>query len=191
MKLPLFFALLAVLLNHPAVAAENAANPNLDESRKTAQELMQKINDALEQKLAAGGPSAAMEVCKKLAPELESSYSKDGLTVRRVTLKPRNKARMADDWEARMLERADYELRAGKMPSTLEFSEVRDEAGGRWLRYFKAIPVQPMCLQCHGQPYQIPDDIKARLSADYPDDQAKGYSAGAIIGGVSIKRKLN
>jgi hypothetical protein len=36
-----------------------------------------------------------------------------------------------------------------------------------------------------------PANVKARLSAEYPDDQATGYSAGSIRGALSIKQKLN
>lgn len=192
MKLRFMFALLGAALSLNTRSDTGTAAANLDESRKTAQEFMQKINDALKQKLSAGGPEAAMDVCKTLAPALAVEYSKNGRMLRRVSAKPRNKARATpDEWETRMLERTDLAQHNGQMPSTIEFSEIRDESNGRWFRYFKAIPVQLMCLQCHGQPYQIPDNIKARLSAEYPDDQATGYSAGAIMGGVSIKRKLN
>lgn len=192
MKLRFIFALIVTSFYLTAWADANTSAANLDESRKTAQELTQKISDTLKQKISTDGLEAAMEVCKTLAPALAEEYAKNGLTVRRVSAKPRNKARATpDEWETRMLERTDLALHNGMAPSTIEFSETQDEKDGRWFRYFKAIPVQPMCLQCHGQPYQIPDNIKARLSADYPDDQATGYSAGAIIGGVSVKRKLN
>lgn len=190
MKLRFIFAVLAAAMSWGAQAGQAA--PNLEESRKTAQEFIQKFSDALKQKMHEGGTEAAMEVCKTMVPAMEAQYSKDGSVLRRVSDKLRNQGRATpDDWETRMLGRADLALQNGLSPSTIEFSETRDESDGHWFRYFKAIPVQPMCLQCHGQSYQIPDDIKARLAHDYPDDKATGYSAGALIGGVSIKTKLN
>jgi hypothetical protein len=54
----------------------------------------------------------------------------------------------------------------------------------------KAIPLQQGCVACHGTTEQIPDAVKARLSEEYPRDQATGYTVGQIRGAVSIKRPL-
>ena len=54
----------------------------------------------------------------------------------------------------------------------------------------KAIPTQPMCLQCHGKPADMKDNVKAILAKEYPEDKAVGYSLGEIRGAISIKHKL-
>ena len=46
----------------------------------------------------------------------------------------------------------DRKAAAGEKPETLERAEFVDEPAGRYFRYLKAIPVQPMCLACHGRP---------------------------------------
>jgi hypothetical protein len=73
----------------------------------------------------------------------------------------------------------------------LEKSAVVETADGRWFCYTKAIPTQPMCLQCHDQTYQIPDGVKALLTKEYPNDQATGYGTTAVCGAVSIKWSMN
>jgi hypothetical protein len=192
MKTPLIIALLAGAFSHSLWAADDIDAKQLDENRKIAQEFVQKLGTILKQQLESGGAESAIAVCKQAAPALAAEYSTDGRVVKRVSLKPRNQALgTPDEWETRMLESAEQALQSGQAISGLEYSEVREEAGGRWLRYLKPIATQPMCLQCHGKPYQIPDNVKARLSAEYPDDQATGYAAGAIRGAVSIRRKLN
>jgi hypothetical protein len=192
MRTPLIFVLLAGLLSQNAWAGDETETKLLEQSRKTAQEFVQKLGAILKQQLESGGAESAIAVCKQAAPALAAEYSSEGRVVKRVSLKPRNKTLgTPDEWEMRKLQSADHALESGQPISAMEFSEVREEADGRWLRYLKPIATQPMCLQCHGKPYQIPDNVKARLAAEYPDDQATGYGAGSIRGAVSIRQKLN
>jgi hypothetical protein len=55
----------------------------------------------------------------------------------------------------------------------------------------KALPVQPLCVNCHGSADKIPADVKARLAAQYPHDRATGYGPGQVRGAISIKRPLD
>jgi len=174
------------------VFADDIQTKYLEDSRKTALEFMQKLGATLKQQLETGGAENAVGVCKQFAPALAAEYSGDSRTVKRVSLKPRNQALgIPDAWEKQILENFDHELADGKPIGSMEKSTVVETADGRWFRYMKAIPTQPMCLQCHGQSYQIPDGVKALLAKEYPNDQATGYSAGAVRGAVSIKWKMN
>jgi len=67
---------------------------------------------------------------------------------------------------------------------------VVEEPAGRYYRYMKAIPVQPLCLTCHGSPDAVPASVQARLRTEYPQDRATGYSVGQVRGGVTVKRPL-
>lgn len=174
------------------VFADDIQTKYLEDSRKTALEFMQKLGATLKQQLETGGAENAVGVCKQFAPALATEYSGDSRTVKRVSLKPRNQALgIPDAWEKQILENFDHELADGKPIGSMEKSTVVETADGRWFRYMKAIPTQPMCLQCHGQSYQIQDGVKALLAKEYPNDQATGYSAGAVRGAVSIKWKMN
>lgn len=189
-------ALVLLALTAPACATkapnEAAQTQHLEESRKTAQEFMQTLGGALKKQLETGGAESAIGVCKQIAPALAAEYSKDGRVVKRVSLKARNKMQGTPDaWEKETLEGFDKAQRKGKPVDTMEASMMSSDADGRWFRYMKAIPTQPMCLQCHGKPADISAGVKAMLTKEYPEDEATGYSVGEIRGAISIQRKMD
>lgn len=189
-------SLVLLALTAPACAtkapSEAAQMQHLEESRKTAQEFMQTLGGALKKQLETGGAESAIGVCKQIAPALAAEYSKDGRVVKRVSLKTRNKVQgTPDDWEKEVLEGFDQAQREGKPKASTEMATTTEETDGRWFRYMKAIPTQPMCLQCHGKAADIPTGVKALLTKEYPEDKATGYSVGEIRGAISIKRKLD
>jgi hypothetical protein len=54
----------------------------------------------------------------------------------------------------------------------------------------KALPTQPLCLNCHGAPADLSPAVKARLAERYPNDKATGYAVGQIRGAMTLKRPL-
>lgn len=183
--------LLGIACSSPTLADDVQARYT-EEARKTAQEFMQKLSTTLKQQLESAGPEAAIAVCKQVAPALAAEYSQDGRTVKRVSLKPRNQTLgTPDPWEKTALEGFDRGVIEGKPIASMEKAAIVEGPDGRWFRYAKAIPTQPMCLQCHGQDYQIKDSVKALLAKEYPNDQATGYSAGMVRGAISIRKKLD
>ena len=60
----------------------------------------------------------------------------------------------------------------------------------KYFRYMKAIPVQDVCLKCHGTDEARAQPAKDALAADYPHDKATGYTLGQLRGAVTIKRPL-
>lgn len=50
-------------------------------------------------------------------------------------------------------------------------------------RYMKAIPVEPPCLACHGNPE---GEVGDALRNGYPHDRATGYSPGDIRGAFYV-----
>lgn len=184
-------SMLACTLYFSPACADDLQTQHLEESRKTAQEFMQKLGGTLKAQLESAGPEQAAMVCKQVSPALAAEYSGQDRVVKRVSLKPRNKTLGTPDaWETQQLESFEMNLREGKPVAGMEKGTIIEGPDGRWFRYIKAIPTQLPCLQCHGQPYQISQGMKTLLAREYPDDQATGYSAGAIRGAVSIKKKL-
>ncbi len=163
-----------------------------EESRAAALPFMKQLAAENQKAVAAGGPESAIKVCKDIAPKLAGDLSRQtGWKVTRVSLKVRNPLLGTPDaWEQKTLQEFEARLAKAEKPDTMEAAEIVEEPAGKSFRYMKAIVLQPGCLVCHGNNTQIPDNVKVRLSEEYPHDKATGYSAGQIRGAVSIKRPL-
>lgn len=177
------FALSLLSLALPLRAEE------LADAKALASQLVQKLGATLKQEMSAHGPDGAVGVCRDVAPSIASELSRQsGGKVVRVSLKTRNPLLGTPDaWEQQVLLEFDRRVAAGEKPEALEYSDTVSEPDGRYLRYMKALPVQPLCLSCHGAAENIPEAVKAKLAADYPHDRATGYRAGAVRGAVTVK----
>ena len=160
------------------------------EARALASHMIQQLGAALKKELAASGPDGAVAVCRDVAPTIAGELSRaSGGRVARVSLKTRNPLLGDPDvWEQKVLAEFDRKATAGEKVESLEYSETTDEPLGRYFRYMKALPVQPLCLSCHGAPENIPDQVKAKLALEYPHDRATGYGLGQVRGAVTIKQ---
>jgi len=129
------------------------------------------LQAALKQGLAQG-PVEAISACRVEAPAIAGRLSTDGVRVGRASHKLRNPANAAPDWVAPILARyvEDPEARA---PVAAPLGD--DRAG--WV---EPIMMQPLCLTCHGA--EIAPEVKARIDALYPEDQATGFEVGDLRG---------
>jgi len=182
-----------VLGSLAAPAGAQTTDDLLAASRAVSAQLLQQLGAALKQELARGGPGAAIGVCRDAAPEIAGKLSRQsGARVARVSLKTRNPLLgTPDGWEQAVLADFDRRAAAGEKPETLEYSETVTEPQGRYFRYMKAIPVQPLCLTCHGPDAMIAPAVMQLLESNYPHDRARGYTTGQIRGAVTIKRPLD
>lgn len=193
MKAP---ALIALAL--PVLLAGCASGPTAEEqaamvadARKAAAALTQKLGGELKAALGDKGPEGAISVCKERAPQIAAEVSKQfGFEAKRVSPKNRNPAGVPDAWEVEAQAGLEKRLAAGEKPETLDTWQIVSTPTGKQFRYAKALLVQPLCLNCHGDPAAISDGVKARLAAEYPLDKATGYAPGMVRGIVSIKRTL-
>lgn len=186
------FGFVVLLALRPGLAAAQDPEALMAASRAAAGQLIQQLGAQLKAELAKGGPDAAVAVCKTIAPDLAGRISREkGWHVSRVSLKTRNPLLGAPDaWEQRVLEEFDRRAAAGEKLEALEFGDVVEEPAGRYYRYMKAIPVQPLCLTCHGTSETIPAPVQERLRTEYPHDRATGYSTGQVRGAVTVKQPL-
>jgi hypothetical protein len=187
-----------VLLTLASFGFHGAATANDTEAaaaqaRGWATQLVQQTGAALKKALADSGPEGAIGVCKQVAPEIAGNLSREnGVRVARVSLKVRNAVLgHPDAWEQAVLADFDRRAAAGEKPEAMERAEIVSEPAGRYFRYMKAIPTQPMCLACHGAPEALPPSIVEKLAAEYPKDRATGYAVGQIRGAVTVKRLLD
>lgn len=163
----------------------------LDATRAVAGKLVMQLGGRLKAEISAHGPAAAVSVCKVAAPEIAGKLSREtGWKVGRVGTRVRNPLNSPNVWQQAALDEFAKRMAGGEKLQGMESWKVVQEGGKPTLLYAKAIGVQPLCLTCHGGPDDIPDEVKARLKADYPKDQAVGYSVGQLRGAVVIARPL-
>lgn len=183
-----------LLLSLTLLASLNAfagEAPGLAEARKVASSVPPKLLQVLTEEIAKGGPESAIAVCREKAPQLAKAASEEtGWAIRRVSLRPRNPKAVADAWERAALEDFDRRAAAGESPATLEKGETVSEAGRTEYRYIKALPVQQLCVACHGAPEQLKPEVRQQLQTLYPADQGVGYAVGQIRGAVTIRKAL-
>lgn len=168
--------------------AHAEGDAKMDEARKVATSLPPKLIVSLQEAIAKSGPEGAIPVCKDMAPKMAGEIAQEtGWKIKRVSLKVRNDARaIPDAWEKAALEDFDKRAAAGEPPAKLE----KGEQVGNEYRFVKALPVQPLCLSCHGPAEQISPAVKAVLGSHYPKDQATGYSVGQIRGVISVRKPI-
>ena len=192
MKKSLILALLLAGCATPGTETQKPDPKQVEEMRAAAKTLATQLGGKLKAEMAANGPEAAIGVCKKIAPQIAADLSKQtGWKVGRVGTRVRNpESGTPDAWNAKALAVFSERMKQGEKPDAMELAEVVTEPSGAYLRYAKAIAVQPMCLTCHGSPKDIPAGVKARLQAEYPMDKATGYSVGELRGAIVVKRPL-
>ena len=170
-------------------AADPPADEALARARQAADALTAELAGTLGEELQRDGPAAAIRVCSEVALRVAAAHSKDGLTVRRVSLRARNPADRPDDFERAQLEAWGSSHRSGE--TAAELVEMTEEAGGRELRYLRPIYVASVCLKCHGDPAELAPEVRQMLSETYPEDPAVGYRVGDLRGAVSVRVALD
>jgi hypothetical protein len=161
------------------------------DARKVATSIPPKLLAVLTEEIGKGGPEGAIGVCKDVAPRMAQAASAEtGWAIRRVSLKNRNPRAVPDAWERAVLEDFDRRAAAGDAPAALEKAEIVVVDGKQQYRYMRALPVQSLCLNCHGTTEQLTPAVRQRLAELYPDDKATGYKPGDIRGAMTIRKVL-
>lgn len=179
---------LLMLLALPLAAQDPAW---VGDARKVATSIPPKLVAVLTEEMGKGGAEGAITVCRDVAPQMAKAASAEtGWAIRRVSLKNRNPRAVPDAWEHAALVDFDRRAAAGESPATLEKAEVVAEGGKQYYRYVRALPVQSLCLNCHGAPEQLTPAVRQKLKELYPDDKATGYKPGDIRGAMTIRKPL-
>ena len=163
-----------------------AAEPEawVQQSRVAAQRLAGRLVTELTQALAVSAP-AAIRVCSERAPAIAAEEAAGlGAAIGRTALRVRNPANAPGEWQRRALEEFTRRLAAGEDPAALEFTEVVAVEGATERRWMKPIMTAPLCLTCHGA--SLAPEVAAAVAERYPQDQATGFAAGQLRGGVYV-----
>ena len=175
-----------------AAASTCAQEPAwVGDARKVAGSVPPKLLAVLTEEIGKSGPEGAILACRDKAPQLAKAASEEtGWSIRRVSLKNRNPRAVPDEWERAALLDFDRRAAAGESPATLEKAAIVVENGSQSYRYMRALPTQPLCLNCHGLPEHLTPAVREKLKALYPDDKAVGYRPGEIRGAMTIRKPV-
>jgi hypothetical protein len=134
------------------------------------QEMGKQLKAALLAAIDQDGPEAAIAVCHEQAPLIAAAVAaSQGVEIGRTSFKLRNPDNRAPEWARDLVARQPGE------PVWLSSTDSR--VGG-----LLPIRLQAECEICHGEPAAIAEEILARISESYPDDQAVGFKAGDLRG---------
>lgn len=187
---PLLACFLTAACTESRLQPEVGGSDVLEDSRRIATDVRQKLSDALARSLDGGNILRTFSVCRYDAVKILSDVSRaTGMKVSRVSLAPRNPGvAAADAWEQRVLREFEWRVRAGEQAHDLEHAEIVDEPAGRAYRYVAAFPVHAACLSCHGPEAGLTAAVRAQLARDYPVGPADTFTLGGFGGAISIRR---
>ena len=194
-KLLIVAAFTAASITPIAQAAGDDAElqARVDAARDVTADFMQQLGGTMKKEMQSGGPTAALKVCRDVAPAIANDISLEkGWKVTRVGTRVRNPMLgLPDAWEQSVLQEFSRRAAKGESFDKMTYSEVVEEPAGKSLRYMKAIGTAPQCMACHGSSAQIAEPVRAQLKSMYPYDRALGYKPGDLRGAVSIKQPLD
>ena len=135
------------------------------------------------------GVVSALNVCSDTAQVLTNEFGlQQGLFVKRVSIKNRNKNNYPDKYELNALNIFQNMMQNKKLTDNTELIEIVNEGEFTYLRFLKPILIQPECLNCHGSSNTMNDNVRKVLAGRYPNDKAIDYTIGDLRGAVSIKK---
>ncbi|MEL6344677.1 MAG: DUF3365 domain-containing protein [Myxococcota bacterium] len=166
----------------PVVAEAQAAQEALTAAQGAARKLGTSLKGRLSSAMQSDGPKGAVTACADEAQGM-TALATAGSRARagRAALKLRNPANAnAPEWVKQWLDEQGHRSAEG----VRGISETHRDGDAMVARVLKPIPVEGVCLTCHGDPAAIPEEVKAALAERYPADQATGYALGDLRGAL-------
>ena len=150
---------------------------------EASQLLIKTLGGNMKKHMKAGGPQDALTFCAGHARELTdevNSKLEPGVSVKRVTLKPRNPLNEAKGDEKEVLEALELLNKNGvRLPRYL----VQKTSAG--YKYYKPLKIgKKVCLKCHGT--NIDPKLDEAIRKNYRMDKARGYKMGDLRGAVVV-----
>lgn len=155
------------------------------EAQKAIQLVGGTLLKALHNKIDADGIEKAASFCSLSANKLAKEASEKlphGVTVKRITQKPRNSNSLPTGEHLAVLEQLQKCKDEGYVPSLL--FKQKDE---KHFYVYKPIMMQSLCLQCHGKDFRRDKKAYETILKHYPDDKAIGYGFGDFRGAFLVE----
>lgn len=160
-------------------------NEYLQRGDKASKALMASLGSKLKAAMKSGGPENALTICQQLAMPSTDAVSADfaGLTISRVSNKPRNPKNQPGSLDQEVLTAWEKQLASGeaKPADVVRYKEDQTAV------FYRPIMTQGICLKCHGDPSTFSEGLATKLKKAYPGDKATGYRAGQLRGAFRVE----
>jgi nitrate reductase cytochrome c-type subunit len=143
-----------------------------------------KLKKTLKAKAKEGGLTNAAEFCATEAQALTKEASKGlpkGVSVKRITDKPRNIKNQATPEQLLVLEELKAKKAEGKMPKMLV-----KKVGDNHYQVYKPLQMGNKCLNCHGDNSTRNEAAYKIISEKFPHDKAINYQKGDFRGAFLV-----
>jgi hypothetical protein len=167
-----------------APALDPAQAAAVDRAKAAAKVFAGALKEELGAAVAAGGPPAGVEACVDAAPRQTAAQgAAAGVKLGRSALRLRSPANRGPDWVQAGLQAWGERKHEGVQPQI----SVHTDDQGEVVRVLLPIAVEAQCTACHGDRAAQPPALQAALAAKYPADQAVGFAAGDLRGGLWVE----
>ena len=195
-KIPLVKLLSMSFVLSTSISCADNQSHSLKEFEQNASVKIKALATNLKKELSASmqanGPVASIETCRVKAPEITNQLNKtEDVKIKRTSLRLRNPNNATDSWEQKVLTSFEEKLASGSPIKELVYSEKTTDSGQTNLRMMRAIPMQPVCLSCHGDKQTMSKEVINALQQSYPNDHATGFSIGEIRGAFSVSQTIS
>ena len=191
MKYTQIFIVISLLITNISNSETTETNKPLifNEAKILLKETAKQYKNTLIQGLQQNNLKKALKYCNKEVEKLVSKEYEKGFTIKRVSLRPRNKNNYPNLYEKEILEKFNKLSLKDNKYLALEHSEIiKDENNNNKFVYAKAIRIKEVCLNCHGS--NINNDLKKEIQKLYPDDKAINYKLNDIRGAFVMYRNI-
>ncbi len=168
----------------PAALSVEVQKGAIQLGKSIAAETFSLLSSNLQSAIQQGGVSNALPFCSLAASPLTAGLAgKHGVTIRRITHKPRNPAGRADTTELAILNHFETAVTSTNPPLPLVTNFTASTA-----TFFAPIILNnELCLKCHGEPGKdISAENVAVIQHLYPKDEATGFKLGQLRGAWRI-----
>jgi len=179
---------LAITLVASATLLSATTNKEIKLEAKTAIMKMGKtLKSHMKQNMKAGGPLQASKFCSedasKLVQKVNRSY-KNGISVKRISLKYRNPADKPTADESKVLKQIQNDVKAHKAIPKLILKQI---SKNRYKVYKPLFIKKGICLTCHGDANTRDPEAYKLIKAKYPHDKAIAYKKGDFRGAFVVE----
>jgi hypothetical protein len=164
----------------PVDQAPAALQPSIARAQAAAKSFQTQLQNKLIELLPKSGPAGALDVCRKESFAIAADVGmQHGAALGRTSHKLRNPKNAPKPWAAPIVSQ-----HAGRKAADAK-TYVADLGGQVGL--LQPIAMGEACSMCHGNASWQPDDVAAALKANYPGDQATGFTTGEVRGWIWVE----